>query len=459
MRKVCAFMITILLLMGLVACEEKATTHTLFFNTNGGLEIASVKLYDYEVAQLPDPIKEGNDFLGWYTDNTFQTKVIQPFYINKDTVIYACWKTAEPLPPTPTHADVTFKLYGEEDIVESIAISSKLTAFPEKNKDGYRLIWYNDSSYSKIYDIQTEITEPTTLYGKWLPLFNIANGQIISLTDYAKTLSEIIVPEIVADWQITSLASTAFRKCENLKTITLNKSITTIGSRVFNGSNNLENIIVDKENTSFIDADGVLYSKDLEKLLAFPKAKKSAQYLVNTNTNFIANDAFGNCTGVQEIVLPPALQTIDIQAFSECTADIVINQGITIITQNAFSGYKGLSITLPNIVEIEEYAFKNCANLKSILLPQSLYNLGEKAFYQCQNLEKIILPENVEVLYADAFLGCDNLEEIIIKALSPPTLKGNTTIHKNTIIYVKNKHLYEENQEWSLLIGQIESIE
>lgn len=71
-------------------------------------------------------------------------------------------------------------------------------------------------------------------------------------------------------------------------------------------------------------------------------------------------------------------------------------------------------ITLPNTVyEIGEYAFKNCAGLKSVEIPNSL-ELGiisEGMFYGCTSLETIKLPDNIQKI--------ENLAFQIVKALVP----------------------------------------
>ena len=51
-------------------------------------------------------------------------------------------------------------------------------------------------------------------------------------------------------------------------------------------------------------------------------------------------------------------------------------------------------------------------DIKQIILPEGLVEIGYMAFYGCENLESITLPESLEVLRGEVFLGCKNLKEI-----------------------------------------------
>lgn len=464
MKRLFAFVIIILTLLTVSACKEKEQTFTLFYNTNGGNSIPSVSLTKDQAAPLPQPTYGDNEFLGWYIDKDFDKRVAQPLYIDKDTTIYACWKLPEQPPEPKSHIDVTFVLHNQDNIVQTIANGAALESFPHLNRDGYHLWWYTDSAYTNLFDIDTQLSNDTNIYGRWRAIFNITEGAITSLTEYGKTLKEITIPLTIEDNEITKIASTGFRNCELLETVHISKNITEIGSRIFYGSNKLLEITVDETNNNFIVWNGALYTKDYTRFLAFPKAKDVSQFTIHANTTFIANDAFGNCREISKIELPIALEKIDMQAFTDCYADILFSEGtMTTIHQNAFSGYKGDSILLcDTITTIEEYAFKNCINLTSITLPSSLQVLNKRVFYMCNNLESLIIPQDILEIYGDAFIGCNKIEKITINAINPPELGGdinNINIPTNIIFEVYNKNLYDENEKWRLLLDSIVEID
>ena len=63
---------------------------------------------------------------------------------------------------------------------------------------------------------------------------------------------------------------------------------------------------------------------------------------------------------------------------------------------------------------IPEEAFKNCTNLKSIILPQKTLALGYESFYMCTNLSDITLPEQITTFSGSVFWGCEKLNKIDI---------------------------------------------
>lgn len=63
---------------------------------------------------------------------------------------------------------------------------------------------------------------------------------------------------------------------------------------------------------------------------------------------------------------------------------------------------------------IPEEAFKNCTNLKSIILPQKTLALGYESFENCTNLSDITLPEQITTFSGSVFWGCEKLNKIDI---------------------------------------------
>ena len=61
---------------------------------------------------------------------------------------------------------------------------------------------------------------------------------------------------------------------------------------------------------------------------------------------------------------------------------------------------------------IGQFAFHNCTNLKSILLPECLDKICMYAFMYCDNLKEIRLPSTLTTIEKFAFHGCKNLTDI-----------------------------------------------
>ncbi|MBD5131986.1 MAG: leucine-rich repeat protein [Clostridiales bacterium] len=66
-------------------------------------------------------------------------------------------------------------------------------------------------------------------------------------------------------------------------------------------------------------------------------------------------------------------------------------------------------------------AFANCANLKTIEMPNSVVSIGPYAFLGCRSIKRITLPESVVMIRGSVFSGCYELEEVNIPISHIPT--------------------------------------
>ena len=89
---------------------------------------------------------------------------------------------------------------------------------------------------------------------------------------------------------------------------------------------------------------------------------------------------------------------------------------VTSIGINAFKNCTNLtSITLPNsLISIGDYAFRACAGLTSITIPSGVTSIGNTAFYNCTSLTSITLPNTLTSIGPSAFNGCSGIQSITI---------------------------------------------
>ena len=76
----------------------EAPTYTVTFNPNGGTVTESILTVTKGQTlgdTLPTPTKEGDEFLGWYTDESFTHKFVKESQIVKDQTLYAKWKSSD----------------------------------------------------------------------------------------------------------------------------------------------------------------------------------------------------------------------------------------------------------------------------------------------------------------------------------------------------------------------------
>lgn len=68
------------------------------------------------------------------------------------------------------------------------------------------------------------------------------------------------------------------RECKNLKALTLNKDVKSTLDFIGVYSDSLESITIPEENDSYASVNGILYSKNMEKLIIYPNGKTNTSY-------------------------------------------------------------------------------------------------------------------------------------------------------------------------------------
>lgn len=123
---------------------------------------------------------------------------------------------------------------------------------------------------------------------------------------------EFTIPETV-----TTLYKGCFGGNHYLKQINIPSSLKTIESLVFDDVKSLENIEVDSLNENFSSKDGIIYSKDLTKLIYFPIGKKITEFSVPEGVICLGESSFASCQYIQKLILPKSLTCIDSFAISK----------------------------------------------------------------------------------------------------------------------------------------------
>ena len=114
---------------------------------------------------------------------------------------------------------------------------------------------------------------------------------------------------------------------------------------------------------------------------------------------------------------------IEKRAFaSSDVKNVIIPNTVKEIGKEAFCGCLDLErITLPAELEcIEEGTFRECANLKKVVFPSHLRSIGERVFGGCAQLKSVDLPNTITQIGAGAF-AFTGLEKVEL----PPVSKIN----------------------------------
>lgn len=76
--------------------------------------------------------------------------------------------------------------------------------------------------------------------------------------------------------------------------------------------------------------------------------------------------------------------------------------------------YYSYGQTTYDVVSIGKDAFKDCSNLTSVTIPNSVTSIGNGAFSRCSSLTSVTIPNSVTLIGNSAFSGCSSLTSVTI---------------------------------------------
>lgn len=161
-----------------------------------------------------------------------------------------------------------------------------------------------------------------------------------------------------------------------------------------------------------------------------PKAFLNTHFttiVLNEGLTRIGKEAFSGVP-VRHINFPSTLKEIDELAFYLCQGIEHIDLSgtrLTEIKESVFNGSSIRSIQLPpSLTAIGDQAFLRTSQLESIELPDAVKSIGMESF-RASGITRAVLPNNIQELGKRAFMLCENLTTVTCTA-SPATYTEGT---------------------------------
>ena len=227
-------------------------------------------------------------------------------------------------------------------------------------------------------------------------------------------LTSIIIPDTV-----TSIEERAFYCCSEMTSIFIPASVSSIGNNAFGNCSKLSEITVSNDNKYYTSKEGVLFDKNMSKLICYPEGKEVTSYTIpesvtslepyalqgsrlNTitlpnNLKSIRKGALSYINGISTIYIPESVTSIDTLAFFFSNLEkievnennkhysskdgVLFNKDLSTLICYPCS-YPETEYTVPSgVSRIEEYSFYGVTNLQEIIIPSSVTTISNNVFY------------------------------------------------------------------------------
>ena len=277
--------------------------------------------------------------------------------------------------------------------LKSVVFESGMTTIPQN-------ICESASSYNTSYIESVIIPDSVENIGAWA-------------FDGCDHLKEIDIPE-----GVVTVGGGAFRGCKAVDSLVIPKTVTTVGSYAFSGCTLLESVTIQENSkTGFKVTIGAS---------AFENCVGLEEINMSGNVTSIDGSAFSGCTALENVVMPEGVTSIGNYAFSGCTAlkSLTLPESLTSMGYYMIKDTAIESITIPkNVTECSETSsngpLAGCKTLKSVVFESGMttiprYICASPSSCNTSYIESVIIPDSVENIGAGAFYGCDHLKEINI---------------------------------------------
>lgn len=254
-------------------------------------------------------------------------------------------------------------------------------------------------------------------------------------------ITEVVLPDTV-----TSIGSSAFKNCYDMKQFVMSNKVSKIYYDAFNGCMSLESIKLSE--TLGAIGNGAFAGCAALKRIVLPE-----------NMTDLGDGAFNGCSNLQYIEIQGNVNAIfssDKACFGGAGSkqqklEVVFGPKVTVIPRYLFATEATKTdnmhafitdVTIPDsVTEIQNGAFYNCYSLKNVEIGNNVKKLGGKAFYNCIRLTTVELANRTSEIGDSAFANCSGLKDIYIyksaKTLGKNIFIGcdNLTIHapKNSV--------------------------
>lgn len=295
---------------------------------------------------------------------------------------------------------------------------------------------------------------PVTNFEVWPLKYTVISneGLTVSVTGLKGDFSEEVL-DIPAQVEYDKLTYTVTEISEDIftvedgsfKIIYIPATVNSIEIATYRyNSRNIEEVNIASDNMDYTSIDGVVYDKDVSKLLMYPPGKKGEVNIPET-VSALGPFSFAYCGQLDSLVIPKNVISIETSAFYKSSLrNIKLPETLEFLGSCAFASTQLESLYIPDsvysigaavcefcnsLIEVRFPENENlkvlhgpvwaCPALKAVHIPSSVERLDDISFFGCKSLEYINIPASLVEIGRSAFEDCPSLTNFDIDENNP----------------------------------------
>lgn len=206
----------------------------------------------------------------------------------------------------------------------------------------------------------------------------------------------------------------------------------------------------------YTTTDNQPYTPQMEGIISNVYENGQGRIIFDDRVIWLRDYAFKDCTTIETIVLPTALQQVGADAFNNCVElkEITFPKTLKKVESGAFAGCVNLNavkidsieawaqiefvsipshpfnsssgghilidntpltkVVFPEQERVFNYSFYCCCDIESVTFSSFTYYIGELSFAGCNKMREVSFPEQLRSIAYQAFSSCSGLTEITL---------------------------------------------
>ena len=237
----------------------------------------------------------------------------------------------------------------------------------------------------------------------------------------------VTIPAVIDNMTVTNIADSAFRNNANIKSVVLNEGLVAVGQAAFEGCVNIVGTLTIPSTVTTIKGSNYDWQ---ENGGAFQNTSISEVKIEDGNTALeLGINTFRGCRSLQKVTLSNRINTIGAYCFMGDMSLGTVNYSAAgqalVIGKGAFQETILTSVILPDTVtEVGESAFKDCKSLTKVVMGNKVTKIGTSAFCGDTGLTSVTFNEGLLTIGSGAFESCTNLAAKIVIPSTVTAING-----------------------------------